>query len=233
MIELLTFDLDNTLWETDSVVAAAERTLLDWLQQHAPLFSRLDAEARRAVRREVIEQHPELRYRVTPLRIAILQHGLLRAGYPEQDARELALAGFQVFLDARHQLELFPHAEQLLRQLSRHYLLASISNGNADVRRLGLDHYFKAIVSADEVGVGKPHPEPFLTALQTLGVEPEHALHIGDHPEDDMRGARQVGMHTLWFNGQGKPWPDQPRPDGEVRCLSEVEGWLEQYQNRR
>lgn len=229
MIQLLTFDLDNTLWETDSVVAAAERSLLAWLDREAPLFSRnLDSEARRALRHQVLAQDPSLRHRVTALRIAVLRHGLLQAGYPEEEAEDLAQRGFAVFLDARHAVELFPHAETLLRELSRHYALATISNGNADVRRLGLDKYFQAIVSADEVGVSKPAPEPFLAALQQVGVAPANALHIGDHPHDDIHGARNIGMASLWFNRLRTPWPEeQPRADGEVNCLSEIQPWLQ------
>src|SRR5690606_25891778 len=157
MIQLLTFDLDNTLWETEPVVAAAEQTLLEWLDRHAPRFTRqFDAQARRALRGEVLAVNPELRHRVTALRIAVLEHGLRKAGYSPEQAGELALAGFEVFLEARHALTFFPHCEPLLEELARHYQLATISNGNADVRRLGLEKYFRVIVSADEVGLSKP-----------------------------------------------------------------------------
>ncbi|SDT18757.1 putative hydrolase of the HAD superfamily [Halopseudomonas xinjiangensis] len=233
MIRLLTFDLDNTLWETEPVVVAAEARLLEWLAEHAPLFVRnLDAEARRALRHEVLTAEPLLRHRVTALRIAILELGLRKAGYAEEHARELALQGFEVFLEARHALTFFPHAEALLGRLAKRYQLATISNGNADVKRLGLQDFFKVIVSADEVGVGKPDPAPFLAALERAGAEPHETLHIGDHPVDDIQGAQGVGLHTLWFNRMQLPWPDQPRPHGEVKCLSEVESWLESYLSR-
>ena len=231
MIQLLTFDLDNTLWETESVVAAAEQTLLDWLDNHAPRFTRhLNQDARRALRNEVLAVNPELRHRVTALRIAVLEHGLRKAGYNESEAQELALAGFEVFLEARHALTFFPHCEPLLEQLARHYQLATISNGNADVRRLGLEKYFKVIVSADEIGLSKPDPAPFLAALERAGVEPQHTVHVGDHPVDDIAGARAVGLHTLWFNRLGLEWSGDEPAHGEVRCLSEIPGWLEQYQ---
>ncbi|WP_193073396.1 HAD family hydrolase [Pseudomonas sp. FME51] len=230
MFQLLTFDLDNTLWETESVVAAAEQALLEWLDQHAPLFTqRLDQEARRAVRNEVLASDPALRHRVTALRIAILERGLRKAGYTPEQAAELSLAGFEVFLEARHALTFFPHCEPLLEELAKHYQLATISNGNADVRRLGLEKYFKIIVSADEVGLSKPDPAPFLAALERAGVEPHQALHIGDHPVDDIQGAREVGLHTLWFNRLGLEWTDLERPHGEVRCLSEIPDWLRNY----
>lgn len=230
MIRLLTFDLDNTLWETESVVAAAEQTLMAWYGEHAPQFAaRLDSEARKALRHEVLTTDPLLRHRVTDLRLAVMALGLTRAGYAEQQVQELTQQGFEVFLQARHALTLFPHAEALLEQLSARYTLATISNGNADVRRLGLAKYFSVIVSADEVGISKPDPAPFLAALERAGVEPAQALHIGDHPLDDIQGARDSGLHTLWFNRLGAAWTDAARPDGEVRCLSEIPAWLDNY----
>src|SRR5690606_25715294 len=196
MIQLLTFDLDNTLWETEPVVAAAEQTLLEWLDRHAPRFTRqFDAQARRALRGEVLATNPELRHRVTALRIAVLEHGLRKAGYSSEQAGELALAGFEVFLEARHALTFFPHCEPVLEE------------------------YFRVIVSADEVGLSKPDPAPFLAALERAGVEPSQALHIGDHPVDDIAGARAVGLHTLWFNRLGVEWTGAEPAHGEVRCL--------------
>ena len=233
MIQLLTFDLDNTLWETEPVVAAAEQTLLAWLGRHAPRFTQqLGREARHALRSEVLAADPELRHRVTALRIAVLEQGLRKAGYCMEDARELALTGFEVFLEARHALTFFPHCEPLLEELARHYQLATISNGNADVRRLGLDKYFKVIVSADEVGLSKPDPAPFLAALERAGVAPQAALHIGDHPVDDIAGAHAVGLHTLWFNRQGLEWSGDKPAHGEVRCLSEIPQWLTGYHSQ-
>ena len=234
MLQLVTFDLDNTLWETESVVASAERTLMAWFAEHAPLFvERLDTEARKALRHEVLASDPALRHRVTDFRLAVMKLGLLRAGYAEEQASDLTRRGFEVFLEGRHAVTFFPHAERLLQGLSENYQLASISNGNADVRKLGLDKYFSVIVSADEVGLSKPDPAPFLTALQRAGIEPQRALHIGDHPEDDIQGARGVGMHALWFNRHGAEWPLSLQPDGEVRCLGDIPDWIERFKASR
>ena len=77
MIQLVTFDLDNTLWETESVVANAERVLADWLGKQAPDYTAArDKEARKALLAEVLDADPELRHRVTALRIAVLELGL-------------------------------------------------------------------------------------------------------------------------------------------------------------
>src|SRR5690606_41683615 len=109
---MLSLDVVNTLWTSECVVAAAVQTVLEWLDQRVPRFSQqLDADARRALRSEVLVTQIELRHRVTALRIAVLEHGLRKAGYGPDEARELALAGFEVFLEARHALTVFPHCE--------------------------------------------------------------------------------------------------------------------------
>ena len=41
----------------------------------------------------------------------------------------------------------------------------------------------------------------FEAALGHNGARPEEAVHIGDHPIDDIQGAASVGMHTVWANG--------------------------------
>jgi FMN phosphatase YigB (HAD superfamily) len=47
------------------------------------------------------------------------------------------------------------------------------------------------------VGVAKPDPAIFRLALEAMGVDPQHALHIGDTPAADVEGARAAGMHAV------------------------------------
>lgn len=79
--------------------------------------------------------------------------------------------------------------------------LAVISNWDDRLRvlldRLGLTPYFEAIVVSGEIGFHKPSPEIFRTALQELGLPGDQVLHIGDHPIEDIQGARAVGMQAL------------------------------------
>ncbi|HSC75243.1 MAG TPA: HAD family hydrolase, partial [Pseudomonadales bacterium] len=70
---------------------------------------------------------------------------------------------------------------------------------------------------------GKPAPHMFLAALERADVAPHEALHIGDHPVDDMQGAQAVGMKTLWVNFSGNPWPlTTPAPDFTVTSLTGI-----------
>ena len=98
--------------------------------------------------------------------------------------------------------ELLPGAEEVLRALHGRYLLAAISNSISSWPRRfleehGLAGYLRAIVISGEVGWRKPHRRIFEVALSELGVEPSEAVHVGDSIEEDVRGAKAVGMKAI------------------------------------
>ncbi|WP_444815294.1 HAD family hydrolase [Stutzerimonas frequens] len=221
-IRLITFDLDDTFWETKPAIQSAETVLRDWLAKHAPRLGEFPVEALGAIRRMLVEREPTLRHRVSELRRRILQHALGDAGYPREEADELAERAFQVFLDARHEVEIFPDVQPTLEFLANHYILGVITNGNADVRRLGLADYFQFTLCAEELGIGKPDPHPFRQALRLGGALPEQAVHIGDHAEDDIAGAQQAGLRAVWFNPGQIAWTQDYQPDAQIRSLAEL-----------
>ena len=221
-IRLITFDLDDTFWETKPAIQSAETVLRDWLAKHAPRLGEFPVEALGAIRRMLVEREPTLRHRVSELRRRILQHALGDAGYPREEADELAERAFQVFLDARHEVEIFPDVQPTLEFLANHYTLGVITNGNADVRRLGLADYFQFTLCAEELGIDKPDPHPFRQALRLGGALPEQAVHVGDHAEDDIAGAQQAGLRAVWFNPGQIAWTQDYQPDAQIRSLAEL-----------
>jgi putative hydrolase of the HAD superfamily len=225
-IRLVTFDLDDTLWDVAPVMNSAEATLRDWLAVNAAQLGPVPIEHLWAIRSRLMEQDPMLRHRLSELRRRILLHALLDAGYPQAEASDLAEAGFQTFLHARHQVALFPEVHPTLEQLANRFILGVLTNGNADVRRLGLADYFQFALCAEELGVGKPDPHPFQEALKRGGVAAEHAVHIGDHPSDDIAGARRAGMQAIWFNPARKPWDGEEAPSAIIHNLAELPGVL-------
>ncbi|MBS67783.1 MAG: HAD family hydrolase [Pseudomonas sp.] len=218
----MTFDLDDTFWKTKPAIQSAETVLRDWLAKHAPRLGEFPVEALGAIRRMLVEREPTLRHRVSELRRRILQHALGDAGYPREEADELAERAFQVFLDARHEVEIFPDVQPTLEFLANHYTLGVITNGNADVRRLGLADYFQFTLCAEELGIGKPDPHPFRQALRLGGALPEQAVHVGDHAEDDIAGAQQAGLRAVWFNPGQIAWTQDYQPDAQIRSLAEL-----------
>ena len=226
-IALVTFDLDDTLWSVAPVMHGAEAALRDWLAAEAPLLGPVPIEHLWEIRRRLMQLEPDLRHRLSELRRRILDIALREAGYAEQQAAQLAELGFQVFLQARHQVELFPDVHATLETLTNRYCLGVITNGNADVRRLGLADYFRFALSAEQLGIGKPDPRPFNEALQLAGVQAHQAVHIGDHPGDDISGALSAGLRAVWFNPQAKAWTGAQPAHAEIRNLAELPAVLE------
>ena len=231
-IALVTFDLDDTLWSVAPVMHGAEASLRDWLAGHAPLLGPVPVEHLWAIRNRLLQTDPGLRHRLSELRRRILDLALREAGYPAAESGDLAEQGFQVFLHARHQVDLFPEVHPTLEALASQYCLGVITNGNADVRRLGLADYFRFALNAEDLGIGKPDPHPFQQALQLAGVTAREAVHIGDHPGDDIAGALAVGMRAIWFNPLGKAWAGEQPAHAEIRNLAELPGVLLELADR-
>lgn len=228
-IRLVTFDLDDTLWEIAPVIRGAETLLRDWLNRNAPRLGDFPVEALAAIRSLLIEAEPSLKHRISALRRRILLHALEQAGYPDGEAHELAEQAFQVYLEARHAVDIFPDVLPTLEHLANHYALGVLTNGNADVRRLGLADYFQFTLCAEELGVGKPDPTPFREALRRAGVTAAQAVHIGDHPGDDIEGAQRAGMRAIWFNPAGHAWQHDGAPDAQIRSLRELPALLHSW----
>lgn len=225
-IKLITFDLDDTLWDTAPVIVSAEATLRQWLTDHAPNLGGVPVEHLWAIRERVLGLEPSLKHRISALRRRVLFHALEEAGYDHAQANQLADQSFEVFLHARHQLEIFPEVHPTLEALANDYALGVVTNGNADVRRLGLADYFKFALCAEDIGISKPDSRLFHEALQRGQATADTAVHIGDHPGDDIAGAQQAGLRAIWFNPAGKTWEAERAPDAEIRSLKELPALL-------
>lgn len=228
-IKLITFDLDDTLWDNVPVIISAEASMREWLAVNASKVGDLPLERFAALRQQTVQRHPELKYRISVLRHRVLMYAFEEAGYPQPLATEMADAGFEAFIHARHQLTVFPEAEPMLQALRQHYLLGVITNGNADVQRVGLAHHFHFALRAEDLGIAKPDARVFQEALQRAGVEAHEAVHIGDHPGDDIAGAQQAGLRAVWFNPGGKAWTADHRPDAEIGNLTELPDLLARW----
>lgn len=223
-IKLITFDLDHTLWSPDAALQRGETESYAWLAAQHPAFGeKFPAPAFIDLRVQLREQFPELKHRVSEIRRVAFRNALQDTGMTADAAHNLAEQAFDVFWRARQQVTVFSDTPALLQKLAQHYALGAISNGNACLSAVGLADYFGFHFAADNFPVGKPAPDMFLAALERAGVAPHEALHIGDHPVDDMQGAQAVGMKTLWVNFAGNPWPlITPAPDFTVTSLPEI-----------
>ena len=223
-IALITFDLDNTLWDVDRVVRRAEVRMRTWLSERVPVFvDRFPPEALASLRASVLAAEPGLRHDLSKFRERLLFTALSQCDLSDDRAASLAAGAFAEFYAARHEVEYFPDALATLENLSARFSLAALTNGNADFTRLGLDRYFAFGFNAATVGASKPAPDMFHAALRHARVAPSAAIHVGDHLVDDVQGASAVGMHTVWVNLSGaEARPEAPAPTQQVRQLADI-----------
>lgn len=222
-IQLLTFDLDDTLWDVRSIVLRADAAMMRWLGENYPkLAEHFDQSDFMALRAEVYQQNPGIRHDLGALRRQTLELALHRSGHSESECEIGARAAFDVFFHERNIVEFFPGVIPTLEALKQQYPLYALSNGGADIAHMGLGHIFSLHLSAAAVGAAKPDPAMYLKALEHAGIDPANAIHIGDHPEQDVEAAQKVGMKTIWVNFQDKPWPLEQRADGELKAFEQL-----------
>ncbi|HEX4374319.1 MAG TPA: HAD family phosphatase [Puia sp.] len=100
------------------------------------------------------------------------------------------------------QLKLINGLDEFLQKAYAKNILLAIASAaipfNIDfvLDNLNIRHYFKAIVSADDVAVSKPHPEVFLKAAQLLNVDPKDCIVFEDAPKG-VESAANAGMQTV------------------------------------
>ncbi|MEY4911953.1 MAG: hypothetical protein RL761_1616 [Pseudomonadota bacterium] len=226
-IQAITLDLDDTLWPVLPTIKKAEAALHDWLITNVPNTAALleTPESMRSKRDTLVADFPHMAHDFSFLR----QEGIRRSLIAGGDDPALAATAFEVFFDARHKVELFDDALPALEYLAARYPLISISNGNADIERIGLARYFKGAISAGEFGIAKPDPRIFKAAAMAVGVNVANVLHIGDDSALDAVGALRSGMHAAWLNRAGKDWPhvSDYKPDPHHKSLRHVKSLAE------
>lgn len=219
-IRAICFDLDNTLWDVMPALRRAEHAVYEFLQARYPRIpANLTMEAMRAARERVTMSHPHMSYDFSFMRKQALRDHAGEYGYPESLAEE----AFEIFMHARNRIDLYEEVLPVLEVLRQKYRLFSASNGNADLKRIGLAHLFERSVAARDVGVLKPHAAVFLKVLEATGLEPNEVLFVGDDPEHDVEGARRAGMHAVWVNRAAAAWPSHfDPPPYSVKSLHDL-----------
>jgi 2-haloalkanoic acid dehalogenase type II len=219
-IRAVTLDLDDTLWPVWSVMMRAEKALSDWLAAHAPQAASLmtQADRRLALRQQVQRDRPEIGHDLGTLRREVIR---LALQLHEEDTA-LAEPAYEVFIAERMRVDFFEDARPALAVLSARYPVVAISNGNADVHRVGIGQFFRASLTAQDFGVGKPDPRIFRAAAAAAGVHAHEVLHVGDDAEMDVVGGLNAGMQTVWVNRANVDWTLDERPHATVSDLAEL-----------
>ena len=224
-VTVIAFDLDDTLWPCMPTIRRAEELLYQWLGKHYPrITEQLDPDQMLAYRREFSGREKHYAVDMTAMRCDFLQH---LGEIHDYDGEQVARNGFDIFFEARQQVEFYDDVLPCLQRLKQKYRLGSITNGNASIPHVGLDHLIEHSVSAADVMAAKPDREIYRHLAERFEVLPQEIVYVGDHPVYDVVGALEAGYHAVWVNREGVPWPHHsPAPEYEITDLHQLEALL-------
>lgn len=193
MISAVIFDLDNTLVDFMRMKAEAVDAAVNAM-----------VDAGMPLKPEEIRRRIDAIYKERGIEFQSVFDQLIYDHFKKIDHKILA-AGVVAYRRAREAaLVTYPHVTMTLIELAKMDIkLGVVSDAPSKeawlrLTYLNLHHMFDAVVTFDDTGKRKPSAEPFKRALSLLKVKPQHALMVGDWPERDVVGAKQLGMKTAF-----------------------------------
>lgn len=204
IIKFLCFDLDGTLFRN-------VKEAWDAIQQQ--ILKTVERQRNLSLREA--EVYVKQRYEVLGSSTKILN--------------ELGIDGEEFFVKAFKKIELNKIVQKdnkivnLITSLKKKYKVGMISNTHRSIAKkkleaLGLTlQSFSPLITTYELNAYKPDPAPFLKALEMAGTSPEESVYIGDNVENDIMGAKGVGMRTILV------WSKSPEADLSVPTIYHLE----------
>ena len=212
-IELITFDLDDTFWDIRSTIINAENNSRKWAEDR--IGEKIEwgtFEDFMKVRSELVKKDPSLEYDLGMLRKKTIAYHTKKYFKDTKDLNKFIEEAYSFFLGERHKVTFYDDVVIVLEELSSKYKLGVLTNGNADVNKLGIGHLFDFSISSIEVKNNKPDQAHFVKARELSQVNFKNTLHVGDHPVNDILGARKLGINTMWFNLNHLNWDIDESP---------------------
>lgn len=217
-INALTFDLDDTLYDNHPVIVRAEQAMFDWLAQLLPSPTMISRDDWQHVKQQLAAVDSSLTHDVSEWRYEALKISLMQLGWRFKEAELAARQGLELVLVERNKVDVPAETHRVLALLSAKFPLVAITNGNVDPQKIGLAKYFSAIYQAGRDGLAKPEADLFKHAIRHLGIPAQQILHVGDHLQTDVFGAKQQGLQACWYNDQ-----QRSLVTSNGRCLPDVE----------
>ncbi|MBY8138529.1 5-amino-6-(5-phospho-D-ribitylamino)uracil phosphatase YigB [Vibrio fluvialis] len=225
-IQAMTFDLDDTLYDNRPVIRHVEQQAALWLHRQHPVTASQPMPWWKALKMRLAEDNPWLTHDVTLWRFEQIRQGLIALGYGPQPAEQAASDALEEVMRLRNLVDVPEETHRVMAQLAAKVPLVAITNGNVNVEKIGLGHYFQLVLKAGPDGHAKPYPDMFDKARTFLGLPAHAILHVGDHLVTDVQGAKQNGFQACWYNDQGLTLRATAKarllPDIEIHKLSQL-----------
>lgn len=217
MIKAVLFDLDGTLLDRDESVKGFIHSQYD----------RLNSIVGHIPRENYIKRFIELDQRGYVWKDKVYQQLVTEFQITEITWEELLQ---DYICEFKNHCVPFPNLVNMLQELrSRNLRLGMITNGRGqfqldNIKALGVEKYFDRILISEWEGIKKPDPDIFKRALKQLNVAPHESIFVGDHPDNDVKAAQNVGMIGVW---KKDPQWNQSVADCVVEDLAELPLFLE------
>ncbi|MDY6894120.1 MAG: HAD-IA family hydrolase [Thermotogota bacterium] len=219
MIRAILFDLDDTLYDEMQFVEGGFKAVSFYISKN----NNIDQNTVYQLLLDILKTHG----RGHTFDIALKELGF----YSEKLVPKLV----EIYRTHKPDLSSYPEVREVLSALlKQEYKLGLITDGNAKVQRnkvdgLNVKDFFDCMVFSDECGIGKqkPHPFPYLKAIEELEVDAREAMYVGDNPYKDFVSAKKMGMYTVRIlNGQYKDIKLNKESEAEyqIKDLSELSG---------
>jgi HAD superfamily hydrolase (TIGR01509 family) len=250
MIDAVLFDGDQTLWDFEKVMRVALEAALVELRMARPgtRADSLQIADLQADRSDVARELEGVEYNLARLRRLGFARSLRRlegehgdhgdhgdhedslGAWIDDDALAAQLTA-TYFAQRDRDPALFDDTLPCLEALRPDYRLGLLSNGSRLPEVIGLSGFFEAVVFAQDHNVAKPDRGIFVVAETLLRVAPDSTVLVGDHPLNDVVGAKRAGWRAVWIDRQGdgsfpSPAGTDERPDAIITSLAQLPGML-------
>ncbi len=212
-VQALLFDLDNTLIDEGQYFDAVFAEFAKRWKKDAVEFQSALAESLRRASRDIFGD-------------------VLKAVNFFSTDRQAEL--FHLYQTIEAKIRFYPDAQDLISfARDRRWKLGIVTNGvvaaqKNKIKCLGAQDIFDCIIYAREFGKEneKPAARPFLEALLALGVNNNEVVFIGDHSQNDILGAKRVGLRNILLNRSSETNPHDENADMCVKDLQQVKNFL-------
>ena len=202
MIRGVLFDLDNTLVDFLRMKRLASEEAARAMMSAGADFGMDETQAGQALYSHYLEHGIESD---DAFQVFLEKHNRAKLGWGQSKQDRILAAGIQAYLRAKDVLLTpYPGARRTLVELTRRGIRMGVVTdaprlkGWQRLHGLGIADFFETVITFGDSNEKKPGGLPFRMAVEALGLKPLEVVMVGDWPEKDIRGAKEVGLRTAW-----------------------------------
>ncbi|MFX0100930.1 MAG: TIGR02253 family HAD-type hydrolase [Candidatus Hodarchaeota archaeon] len=200
LINAIFFDLDDTLFDATGLAELARKNAIEKMIEKG--LCGITFEEGYAILKEIVSEYGSNFTKHFDMFLQRLDC------YSTKLVSAAIIAYHEVKVD---EIKLYPDVLGFLKKVTENFgcKLGIITDGlpikqYEKILRLNLDEFIEDVYISDEIGIRKPNPKLFTTALERSGIEPGNSLYIGDHYHNDVLPAKKIGMQTCLIHRKGK-----------------------------